>query len=67
MKLPTFPHCQELFDKYKAPGTVKEHCKTVHKVAVFLAEELVKQGYPLNIEIVKPFSLLHDFMKAVVL
>ncbi len=67
MKLPPLTYCQELFDKYKVPGTVKEHCKTVHTVATFLAEELVKQGYALNIEIVKPFSLLHDFMKAVVL
>jgi len=67
MKLPTLPHCQELFEKYKVPGTVKEHCKTVHHVAVFLAQELMKKNYPLNIEIIKPFSLLHDFMKAVVL
>jgi len=67
MKLPPLPYCQELFNQYQVPGTVREHCKTVHKVAVFLAEELVKQGYPLNINIVKPFSLLHDFTKAVVL
>ena len=67
MKLPSLPHCQELFEQYKVPGTVKEHCHTVHKVAVFLAQELVKRGYLLQLEIVKPFSLLHDFMKAVVL
>lgn len=67
MKTPTLQHCQELFGQYKVPGTVKEHCKTVHKVAAFLAEELIKKGYPLRLDIVKPFSLLHDFMKAVVL
>ena len=67
MKLPTIPHCQELFEHYKVPGTVKEHCKTVHHVATFLSEELAKKNYPLRIDIVKPFSLLHDFMKAVVL
>lgn len=67
MNLPTLPHCQELFAKYKVPGTVKEHCITVHQVATFLAEELAKKKYPLHLEIVKPFSLLHDFMKAVVL
>ncbi len=67
MKLPTLSHCHELFEQYKVPGTVKEHCNAVHTVAVFLAQELVKQRYPLNINIVKPFSLLHDFMKAVVL
>ena len=67
MNLPTLPHCQELFEQYKVPGTVKEHCKTVHTVATFLAQELTKRNYPLRLEIIKPFSLLHDFMKAVVL
>lgn len=67
MNLPTLLHCHALFDQYRVPGTVKEHCNTVHKVATFLAEELVQKKYPLRLEIVKPFSLLHDFMKAVVL
>lgn len=67
MKLPSLTYCQALFEQYQVPGTVKEHCNTVHWVAVFLAEELVKKKYPLRLEIVKPFSLLHDFMKAVVL
>ncbi len=67
MKTPTPPQSQDLFQQYKVPGTVRVHCETVHKVAVFLAEKLLKNGYPLRLEIVKPFSLLHDFMKAVVL
>ncbi len=67
MKTPTPSDCDELFNQYKVPGTVKEHCKTVHTVATFLAEELVKKKYPLRLEVVKPFSLLHDFMKVVVL
>lgn len=67
MKLPTFTNCHALFEQYKVPGTVKEHCITVHQVATFLAEELVQKKYPLRLDIVKPFSLLHDFMKAVVL
>ncbi len=67
MNLPSLSHCHELFEQYQVPGTVKEHCKAVHKVALFLAEELVQKKYPLRLEIIKPFSLLHDFMKAVVL
>ncbi len=67
MNLPTLPQCHELFEQYQVPGTVREHCKTVHQIAAFLAQELLKQGYPLRLEIIKPFSLLHDFMKAVVL
>lgn len=67
INLPSLSQCSELFEKYKVPGTVKVHCQTVHTVAVFLAEKLVEKGFPLRLEIVKPFSLLHDFMKAVVL
>lgn len=67
MNLPTIPECHQLFHHYKVPGTVRSHCETVHKVAVFLAEQLIRQDYPLNLNIINPFSLLHDFMKAVVL
>ncbi len=67
MTVPTLSDCQALFTQYQVPGTVRVHCQTVHKVAVFLAEKLVTQGYPLDLQIVRPFSLLHDFMKAVVL
>ena len=67
MNLPTLSHCHELFEQYHVPGTVREHCNTVHQVATFLAQELIKKKYPIRLEIVKPFSLLHDFMKAVVL
>lgn len=67
MILPTVSQCQNLFRQYNVPGTVRVHCEVVHKVAVFLAEKLVEQGYPLNLQMIKPFSLLHDFMKAVVL
>ena len=67
MNVPTLQECYELFDRYKVPGTVRAHCGMVYQVASSLAQQLIKQGYPLRLEIVKPFALLHDFMKAVVL
>jgi len=67
MDTPTLKECEELFNQYKVPGTVKAHCTAVLQVASFLAEELQKKSYPLNPQIIKPFALLHDFMKAVVL
>lgn len=67
MNVPSLSECYELFEQYKVPGTVRIHCQTVHKTAVFLAEKLIQKNYPLGLEIIKPFSLLHDFMKAVVL
>ncbi len=67
MKLPSIEECNELFEEYKVPGTIREHCKAVHTVAIFLTQELIKNDYPLDIKVVEPFSYLHDFMKAVVL
>ncbi|MBI2668581.1 hypothetical protein HYX14_01935 [Candidatus Woesearchaeota archaeon] len=68
MKTPTLPECHGLFDTYKVPaGTVKVHCEAVHKVAVALAEQLIQKGFLLDLNIIQPFSLLHDLMKSVVL
>ena len=67
MNIPTSQQCLELFDQYQVPGTVKAHCQAVHNTASFLAQQLVAKGYPLQLSIVQAFSLLHDFMKAVVL
>lgn len=67
MKVPTLKECYELFDQYKVPGTIRAHCGMVFQVATSLAQQLIQQGYTLNLEIVKPFALLHDFMKVVVL
>lgn len=67
MKLPTIVECYALFDQYKIPSTVRQHCQTVYRVATALADHLIATGYPLRKEIVGPFALLHDFMKAVVI
>ena len=67
MNVPTLQECYELFDQYKVPGTVRAHCGMVFQVATFLAEQLIQKGHLLDLRIIKPFALLHDFMKAVVL
>ncbi|MBI4980761.1 hypothetical protein HZC30_04370 [Candidatus Woesearchaeota archaeon] len=71
MNYPSLQECRGLFEEYKVPGTVKTHCEAVHKAATFIAEELAKSrpapGFKIDVELVSSFSLLHDFMKAVVL
>ncbi len=71
MNYPSIQECRGLFEEYKVPGTIKAHCEAVHKVAMFIAEELVKNKlnneFKINVELISSFSLLHDFMKAVVL
>lgn len=67
MITPPIAECEQLFNNYKVPGTVRTHCISVFKVASFLANELQKKKYPLNVQIIESFAYLHDFMKAVVL
>ncbi|MEK6845883.1 MAG: hypothetical protein AABY26_03935, partial [Nanoarchaeota archaeon] len=68
---PSLQECRELFEEYKVPNTIKTHCEAVHKVATFVAEELAKNKlndeFKINVQLISSFSLLHDFMKAVVL
>lgn len=70
MDYPSLQECRGLFERYKVPGTIRTHCEAVHKVATFIAEELTKQpqnGFNIDAKLIGSFSLLHDFMKAVVL
>lgn len=82
MIAPTIEECYALFDKYKVPATVRAHCEAAYKVASALTNFLAKINsnnkssndksssnniLKINMGIVLPFALLHDFMKAVVL
>jgi hypothetical protein len=75
MNYPSLQECRGLFEEYKVPSTIKTHCEAVHKVATFMAEELAKNKlqnklydeFKIDAHLVSSFSLLHDFMKAVVL
>jgi len=67
MNLPTEQQCLELFEKYKVPSNIKEHCLNVRKVAVFLAKKLTEQGLNINVELVDRAALLHDLFKVVAL
>lgn len=71
MNYPSIEECRGLFEEYKVPNTIKTHCEAVHKVATFMAEELAKNKlnheFKINVQLISSFSLLHDFMKAVVL
>jgi phosphohistidine swiveling domain-containing protein len=65
MNLPTTEQCMELFDRYKVPTNIKEHCLHVNKLAMFLAKKLKENNINLNLELVNSASLLHDLFKAV--
>lgn len=63
MKLPSREKCFELMDKYKMYDNIKDHCKMVERVAVFLVRELKKRGVDVDEELVSRAALLHDIGK----
>ena len=67
MKLPTLKKCQDLFTKYKVPKNIYAHCQKVSETSTFLAQQLIKNNYPLDLKIVQRLSLLHDLLKVVYL
>lgn len=65
MILPTPPQCLDFFAQYKVPQNVKQHCMKVQEVAVFLAKALKEAGTPINGDLIRAGSILHDLFKAV--
>ena len=50
----------ELFDIWNTPAHVIAHCNAVSKVGVILAEALNRNGYNLDVELVRGTGLAHD-------
>lgn len=63
MKLPTKQECIELWDEYDLPENIRQHVLLVTKIAVFLANELVRKGEAVDVELVEKAALLHDIDK----
>ena len=52
--------CYRLFDEYGTPEHVIGHCRAVSDTAVKIGEELNKNGYNFDLELVKVSGLIHD-------
>lgn len=61
--IPNRRQCMELLKVNNVPRNIVNHSITVSKVAVFLARELNKKGFSLNIEKIEAAALLHDIKK----
>lgn len=68
MELPSPEYIRtELFDKYAVPSTVRRHCEKVRDVGEVLANGLLNDGVPIDLDLVDRGCLVHDAMKAVTL
>jgi putative nucleotidyltransferase with HDIG domain len=63
MKIPTKAQCYQLMCDMNMMDHIVVHSIQVCRVATFLAEQLVLQGYRLNLDIIRAAALLHDITK----
>ena len=64
MELPTIEEVEQLWDEYHVPPNVREHMKSVAKVAVFLAKKLKEKGIHVDVGLAERSALLHDLMRS---
>lgn len=63
---PIFPSDEEiniLYQKYHTPNHIRKHQEVVASIATFLAKELYKKGFEVNIKLTRAGALLHDIGK----
>ncbi|MFH1757194.1 MAG: HD domain-containing protein [Pseudomonadota bacterium] len=61
--VPTLKECCALLQAYKVPEHIIQHSRVVHRVALYLCQELNHQGEKLDQAVVEAGSLLHDIAK----
>lgn len=62
-KVPSVDQCYKLLEEYNVPDHIIQHSEMVCKIAIFLADELNKQGENLSIPEIEAAALLHDMTK----
>ena len=63
MKHPTKEECQKLLNEYGTPAHVQRHCRAVAETAYTIAEELNKNGYNLDLDLIMAAGMLHDIAR----
>jgi putative nucleotidyltransferase with HDIG domain len=61
--IPSRKQCLELLRTHNVPRNIINHSLIVSRVAVFIARELNKKGFNLNINEIEAAALLHDIKK----
>lgn len=55
--------CESLFKEFSTPAHIRKHCFGVAKAALVLARELNKNGFSLDLELVRGAALMHDLVR----
>ena len=63
--IPDEEQALKLHTKYGSNERIVKHCKTVAKVATLIAEQFVKRGKNVNIDVVRAGAFLHDIGRTV--
>ncbi|MFB0562033.1 MAG: HDIG domain-containing metalloprotein [Candidatus Lokiarchaeia archaeon] len=61
--IPSKKRCLEILKTYNVPRNIVNHSMVVSRLAVFLARELNKKGFNLDINKIEAAALLHDIKK----
>lgn len=61
---PDEEECRHIWEHYHTPEPVRRHCQAVCREAVRLGKELMKNGWGLNMEVVRSGALLHDVARS---
>jgi uncharacterized protein len=61
--IPTPHECYALLHTYRVPEHIIQHSREVHRLALYLCQELILQGERLDSAAVEAGSLLHDIAK----
>jgi uncharacterized protein len=63
MRIPDEAECLALLAKYDTPDHIVAHSQKVWEVARVLSDGLLRRNYPINIDLLRASSLLHDIGK----
>lgn len=61
--VPTGKICMMMYQHFKTPEKMQKHCKKVAVMAVGMAEELIRRGYPLDVNKIQSAALIHDILR----
>jgi len=64
MNLPSLQECENIWELYSVPYTVRAHSKAVCKLATGMAKIINYNGVDINVDVVDRASLLHDIFRS---